>query len=81
MNVLRMIKLFGWESKMLARVNAKREDELYWIWRREIFEWVANTVNSCIPIITMLVTYITLCVHFFRRSSPTSLFPPCPCTY
>ncbi|KAJ6470738.1 hypothetical protein C8R47DRAFT_1298099 [Mycena vitilis] len=45
MNVLRMIKLFGWEEKMLARVNAKREEELYWIWKREIFEWVANTVK------------------------------------
>ncbi|KAJ7742653.1 hypothetical protein DFH07DRAFT_835946 [Mycena maculata] len=44
MNVLRMIKLFGWEEKMLARVNAKREDELYWIFKREIFEWVANNL-------------------------------------
>ncbi|KAJ7691733.1 P-loop containing nucleoside triphosphate hydrolase protein [Mycena rosella] len=54
MNVLRMIKLFGWEDKMLARVNDKREEELHWIWKREIFEWVANTVNNLIPIVTML---------------------------
>ncbi|KAF7352122.1 ATP-binding cassette transporter [Mycena venus] len=65
MNVLRMIKLFGWEEKMLARVTAKREEELHWIWKREIFEWVANTVKwiflfNCIPIVTMLVTYVTL---------------------
>ncbi|KAJ7078086.1 hypothetical protein C8R44DRAFT_992812 [Mycena epipterygia] len=59
MNVLRMIKLFGWEEKMLGRVNAKREEELHWIWKREIFEWVANTVNNLIPVVTMLVTYIT----------------------
>jgi hypothetical protein len=45
MNVLRMIKLFGWEDKMLARVNEKREEELHWIWKREIFEWVANTTK------------------------------------
>ncbi|KAF7353370.1 ATP-binding cassette transporter [Mycena sanguinolenta] len=38
MSVLRMIKLFGWESKMLDRVNAKREEELHWIWKREIFD-------------------------------------------
>ncbi|KAJ7347434.1 hypothetical protein DFH08DRAFT_960765 [Mycena albidolilacea] len=79
MNVLRMIKLFGWESKMLARVNAKREDELYWIWRREIFEWVANTVNSCIPIITMLVTYITLCTVIMKQElRPSIVFSTMP---
>ncbi|KAJ7919496.1 hypothetical protein B0H13DRAFT_2430321 [Mycena leptocephala] len=42
MNILRMMKLFGWEEKMLARVNAKREEELHWIWKREIFETLAN---------------------------------------
>jgi hypothetical protein len=45
MNVLRMVKMFGWEDKMLARVNEKREVELTWIWKREIFEWVANTIK------------------------------------
>ncbi|CAK5274807.1 unnamed protein product [Mycena citricolor] len=65
MNVLRMIKLFGWESKMLERVNVKREDELVWIWKREIFEWVANTVNNVIPIITMLATYVTYTMPVF----------------
>ncbi|KAJ7240472.1 P-loop containing nucleoside triphosphate hydrolase protein [Mycena rebaudengoi] len=54
MNVLRMIKLFGWEAKMLGRINEKREQELVWIWKREIYEWVANNVINIIPIITML---------------------------
>ncbi|KAJ7664839.1 P-loop containing nucleoside triphosphate hydrolase protein, partial [Mycena rosella] len=45
MSVLRMIKLFGWEMKMLARVNEKREAELTWIWKREIFQMVANIVK------------------------------------
>ncbi|KAF7372862.1 ATP-binding cassette transporter [Mycena sanguinolenta] len=68
MSVLRMIKLFGWESKMLDRVNAKREEELHWIWKREIFECVANAINNYIPILTMLVTYIT----FVSASNDTS---------
>lgn len=45
MNVLRMIKLFGWEKKMFKRVTDKREAELVWIWKREIFELLANTVK------------------------------------
>ncbi|KAJ7172815.1 hypothetical protein C8R43DRAFT_1208856 [Mycena crocata] len=65
MNVLRMIKLFGWEAKMLARVNEKRETELHWIWKREIFECVANTVNNLIPIVTMLITYVTYTMPVF----------------
>ncbi|KAJ7246793.1 hypothetical protein B0H12DRAFT_753891 [Mycena haematopus] len=79
MNVLRMIKLFGWESKMLARVNEKREEELLWIWKREIFEWVANTVNSCIPIVTMLATYVTLCTVIMKQElRPSIVFSTMP---
>jgi hypothetical protein len=40
-----MIKMFGWEKQMLVRVNDKREAELHWILKREIFEWIANTVK------------------------------------
>ncbi|KAJ4000261.1 hypothetical protein F5050DRAFT_1804229 [Lentinula boryana] len=38
MNVLRMIKLFGWESKMETRIGEKRDEELIWIRRRQILE-------------------------------------------
>ncbi|KAJ3801154.1 hypothetical protein GGU11DRAFT_770568 [Lentinula aff. detonsa] len=38
MNVLRMIKLFGWESKMETRIAEKRDEELIWIRRRQILE-------------------------------------------
>lgn len=31
MNVLRMVKLFGWESKMNKRIGEKRDDELTWV--------------------------------------------------
>ncbi|KAK1228101.1 hypothetical protein PQX77_008872 [Marasmius sp. AFHP31] len=33
MNVIRMIKMFGWEQKMNSRISDKREKELYWIWK------------------------------------------------
>ena len=45
MNVLRMIKLFGWESKISERLRGKREDELHWI--RKIRIWtVINTPHT-----------------------------------
>jgi hypothetical protein len=37
-----MIKLFGWENKMNARISDKREEELEWIRKRNIID-VVNT--------------------------------------
>jgi hypothetical protein len=37
MNVIRMIKQFGWEKRMFDKIGAKRDEELVWIrWRRII---------------------------------------------
>jgi hypothetical protein len=40
MNVLRMVKLFGWEPKMIAKVKEKREEELKWICKRQILDLI-----------------------------------------
>ena len=31
-----MVKLFGWEAKMRERVGDKREEELNYIWKKEV---------------------------------------------
>ena len=31
-----MIKLFGWERKMDERISQKREDELHYVWKRQV---------------------------------------------
>ena len=35
-NVLRMIKLFGWERKISERIREKRNDELGWLWKLKV---------------------------------------------
>lgn len=45
MNILRMIKLFGWESKMQDRISEKREDELVWLWKRELLDLVNGNLK------------------------------------
>ncbi|KAJ3890944.1 hypothetical protein GG344DRAFT_77404 [Lentinula edodes] len=45
MNVLRMIKLFGWESKMESRIAEKRDEELVWIRRRQILEMINGIIT------------------------------------
>jgi hypothetical protein len=35
-NVLRMIKLFGWERKISDRIGKKRNTELDWLWKLKV---------------------------------------------
>lgn len=44
MSVLRMIKLFGWETQVAEMVAKKREDELGWIWKQKLL----RLANACI---------------------------------
>lgn len=46
MNVLRMVKLFGWERKMNKKVEEKREEELIWVWRRQILDLINGNFKS-----------------------------------
>ncbi|KAJ6519437.1 hypothetical protein C8R45DRAFT_1066135 [Mycena sanguinolenta] len=57
MNVLRMIKLFGWERQMNERVAEKREEELNWLWKRQLLDLLNGTLNFLIPVVTMVTTY------------------------
>jgi hypothetical protein len=40
-----MIKLFGWEKKLDARISEKREVELVWTWKTKILELVNNNLK------------------------------------
>lgn len=45
MNVLRMIKLFGWEAKMNTRIEEKRETEIKWIRKQQILNLLNNNLK------------------------------------
>ena len=45
MSVLRMIKLFGWESRVKESFAEKRENELGWIWKRKMLTLTNNCVK------------------------------------
>ena len=46
MNVLRMIKMFGWERRIEARLTEKREDELIWYRRERMAEICLGILGS-----------------------------------
>ncbi|KAE9395907.1 P-loop containing nucleoside triphosphate hydrolase protein [Gymnopus androsaceus JB14] len=62
MNVLRMIKLFGWECRMDAKIAEKRDEELIWIRRRQVLEVFNGILTYVIPLLTMIVTFVTFTV-------------------
>lgn len=62
LSILRMIKQLGLEKQVKKEIDAKREDELYWTFRRAIFQLLNMTVNYIIPLVHMVVTFVTLLV-------------------
>ncbi|KAJ7456632.1 hypothetical protein FB451DRAFT_1048362 [Mycena latifolia] len=58
MNVLRMIKLFGWERQMNERVAEKRDEELNWIWKRQMLDLLNGTLKYIHPSSQCPVSYI-----------------------
>ncbi|PCH35560.1 multidrug resistance-associated ABC transporter [Wolfiporia cocos MD-104 SS10] len=46
-NVIRMIKLFGWEKRLSDRLREKRAEELHWIKRSKLLE-IANPILNVI---------------------------------
>lgn len=44
-NVIRMIKLFGWEKKIKAQVEEKRDEELHWYKKRQILGLVNMNIK------------------------------------
>ncbi|PIL29334.1 ATP-binding cassette transporter [Ganoderma sinense ZZ0214-1] len=59
MNVIRMIKLFGWEPRIAKQLNQKREEELVAIRKNRMLGMLNNMCNFAIPILIMLSTFAT----------------------
>ncbi|KAH9028263.1 hypothetical protein EDB84DRAFT_280751 [Lactarius hengduanensis] len=59
MGILRMIKLFGWEPKIAARLAEKREQELGYIKLRQILIVINGNINFFIQVISTVITYVT----------------------
>ncbi|KAJ7480955.1 hypothetical protein FB451DRAFT_1031097, partial [Mycena latifolia] len=61
LNVIRMIKMFGWEKQMDQKIAEKREEELNWIWWRKVVYTAGNNLTFLVPCFTMLGTYGQFC--------------------
>ncbi|KIJ23038.1 hypothetical protein M422DRAFT_105687, partial [Sphaerobolus stellatus SS14] len=74
MTVVRMIKLFGWEAKMSALLDKKREEELEWVWKSRMYNMAINIVNFILPMLTMLLTFATYTMVLRRPLDAATMF-------
>lgn len=66
--------MFGWEKNMTTKISETREEELVWIWRRQVLDLLNGTLkygflllviqllmhtSFLIPVATMVATYAT----------------------
>ncbi|KAF8256886.1 ABC transporter type 1, transmembrane domain-containing protein [Lactarius quietus] len=68
MGILRMIKLFGWEPKIVTRIAEKREQELRYIKLRQILTLIILIIKW------MVVTFITYTAIMKRALTPSTVF-------
>ncbi|KAH8986104.1 hypothetical protein EDB92DRAFT_1818416 [Lactarius akahatsu] len=74
MGILRMIKLFGWEPKIAARLAEKRGQELRCFYLLSPIPLTWTSSSFFIPIITMVVTYVTYTAIMKRALTPSAVF-------
>ncbi|PPQ71821.1 hypothetical protein CVT26_007735 [Gymnopilus dilepis] len=73
-NVLRTIKLLGWEWKMGERVREKREAELRRLWQTLTLGLLNASMNTLIPVITLLMTYVAYTVVMKGELNASKIF-------
>ncbi|KAJ7581129.1 P-loop containing nucleoside triphosphate hydrolase protein [Mycena floridula] len=74
MNVLRMVKMFGWESKLHEKIDETREEELEWVRKGRFLEIVNGSVNYILPAANMLAAYTVYTVVMGQRLTPAIVF-------
>lgn len=66
MQVIRMVKLFGWEPQIANRIHDKREDELNSLLKTEMSEIVVN-----------ILKFVEIYLAFFSFSKLTGISVSC----
>ncbi|KAJ3551685.1 hypothetical protein NM688_g4563 [Phlebia brevispora] len=78
MNVIRMIKYFAWEPRTLDKIADKRNDELQYLKKFKLLELTNNAVNFSIPLLTMILTFMTYTLIMKQDLTPSKVFACIP---
>ncbi|KAI9056609.1 P-loop containing nucleoside triphosphate hydrolase protein [Trametes sanguinea] len=73
-NVIRMIKLFGWEPRIAAQLDKKREEELISVRQSKLLTLFIKSCNNILPILIMLSTFFTYTVIMKEELTASRVF-------
>ncbi|KAF9476113.1 multidrug resistance-associated ABC transporter [Pholiota conissans] len=74
MSIIRMVKLFGWENRMLERLKVKRDEELKLIWKLKLLNCASSMVGFTFPTFTMVASYGVYTVVMKKELTPSIIF-------
>ncbi|CCL98867.1 uncharacterized protein FIBRA_00874 [Fibroporia radiculosa] len=74
LGVIRMIKLFGWEPRLTQQLTEKREAELKLVKWAQLWNVINNDLNYTIPLLTMVVTFVTYTIVMKQKLSASIVF-------
>ncbi|KAJ3556484.1 hypothetical protein NM688_g2007 [Phlebia brevispora] len=74
MNVIRMIKIFGWEPKILEQLAEKREAELKFLRQFKLLDLSNGLLNFTIPVLTMIFTFMTYTLVMKQELTASRVF-------
>ncbi|KAI0793789.1 P-loop containing nucleoside triphosphate hydrolase protein [Fomes fomentarius] len=73
-NVIRMIKLFGWEKRIAAQMDERREAELLAVRKNRILGLSNALINYVIPVLVTLSTFFTYTVIMKQTLTAAKVF-------
>ncbi|QRW27550.1 ABC transporter transmembrane region [Rhizoctonia solani] len=74
LSIIRMVKLFGWEKKVLARVEERREIELEYYKKKQWIGQVGQDINHVLPLIVMALTFACHTLWFEKPLTASIVF-------
>ncbi|KAJ4001710.1 P-loop containing nucleoside triphosphate hydrolase protein [Lentinula boryana] len=74
LSVIRMAKLFGWETRLRDQIAEKRDDELSFARKSQLFDVLNAHINFTIPMLTMMITYAFYTAYLKKELTASAVF-------
>ncbi|KAF8310655.1 ATP-binding cassette transporter [Clavulina sp. PMI_390] len=73
-NLLRLVKMFGWERRVEDKLRDRREAELSWLEKYYFYVLMNNNVTWVLPLMSLLGTYATFTMIMKRPLNAATIF-------
>ncbi|KAG9012444.1 hypothetical protein FRB94_006059 [Tulasnella sp. JGI-2019a] len=73
-SIIRMVKLFGWEDKFERQVTEKREAELIYLAKKQLYGLVSGVLSQALPLATMIAMFATYTLVMKQALNTSKIF-------